>query len=119
VCCDIDQYTALSSQVGDAAAILERCPACYASFLEFFCELTCSPNQAQFLTVTNVEVVNVTLSPQGTVINETLAANATLYHLSDTYAERFFNSCRDVKSASTGEVVMQMVRNATHNIQMA
>ena len=96
-----------------AAAILDRCPACYASFLEFFCEFTCSPNQASFVTVQDVRVVNQTLAPQinGSlvIVNETLAVNSTVYSLSNQYAERFFNSCRDVKSAATGEVVMQMV----------
>lgn len=113
LCCDKVQYSNLTSHINAAAVLLDRCPACYQSFLEFFCEFTCSPNQASFLPIQDVAVVNVTLSPDGTtVVNETLAVNSTLYTLSEQYAQKFFNSCRDVKSASTGSPVMQMVFHA-------
>jgi len=108
VCCDADQYEALSSRVGAAANVLSRCPACLANLLDFFCELTCSPNQASFLTVEGVEV-SQTAAPK-------LVVNQTMYYVAAKYADRWFNSCRDVKATSTGENVMDMVFHA-HNYE--
>ncbi len=53
VCCSVEQYVTLKSQIQQAAPLFGQCPACLNNFKEFWCEFTCSPNQAQFVTVTD------------------------------------------------------------------
>lgn len=40
-----------------AVPFLVGCPACLRNFLNLFCELSCSPNQSQFINVTSVSEV--------------------------------------------------------------
>lgn len=40
-----------------AIPFLVGCPACLRNFLNLFCELSCSPNQSQFINVTSVSEV--------------------------------------------------------------
>lgn len=103
MCCDQSQYTALSSQTTQISALIGRCQACYASFIEFFCEFTCSPNQAMFVTVDGV-------SPAAGC--QTLAVNSTTYTVADQYAQKFFDSCRDVKSSASGAPILSSMFGA-------
>nr|GMC57405.1 Niemann-Pick C1 protein-like [Ipomoea batatas]GMD18186.1 Niemann-Pick C1 protein-like [Ipomoea batatas]GMD79751.1 Niemann-Pick C1 protein-like [Ipomoea batatas]GME20228.1 Niemann-Pick C1 protein-like [Ipomoea batatas] len=54
VCCTEAQFDTLRSQVQQVIPFLVGCPACLRNFLNLFCELTCSPNQSQFINVTSV-----------------------------------------------------------------
>lgn len=35
-----------------------RCPACFFNLMNLFCELTCSPNQSQFMNTTKVNATD-------------------------------------------------------------
>ncbi|CAH8534217.1 unnamed protein product [Schistosoma turkestanicum] len=80
VCCNEEQLTYFSNSASLAAALLKRCPACFANFRLLFCAMTCDPNQAEFITP---------------VIQEKLVDSIT-YTLTDHVADTFFNSCKDV-----------------------
>lgn len=56
-CCDIEQINDLSSSVKMAAIFLQRCPSCYANFLQILCEFTCSPRQSKFIDVRKIETL--------------------------------------------------------------
>lgn len=38
---------------------VHRCPACSFNLMNFFCELTCSPRQSQFMNATQIDGRNV------------------------------------------------------------
>lgn len=40
-----------------AVPLLVGCPACLRNFLNFFCEMSCSPNQSSFISVTSTKKV--------------------------------------------------------------
>lgn len=41
-------------------ACVHRCPACSFNLMNFFCELTCSPHQSQFMNATQINGTSVT-----------------------------------------------------------
>ena len=53
LCCDTDQLVALRSNFQIASTLLRRCPACLANFHHYFCYQTCSPDQAEFMAITD------------------------------------------------------------------
>lgn len=55
-CCDTAQAKALDSNIMLAANFLQRCPSCMHNFLKHVCALTCSPEQSNFLNVTDVKI---------------------------------------------------------------
>ncbi|KAL0361852.1 UNVERIFIED_CONTAM: NPC intracellular cholesterol transporter 1 [Sesamum radiatum] len=65
VCCTEAQFNTLRTQVQQAIPFLVGCPACLRNFLNLFCELTCSPNQSQFINVTSIAKVGNNLTVDG------------------------------------------------------
>jgi hypothetical protein len=51
-CCDDVMVNRLSKDFSLPRQIISRCPACYRNFRTFLCDMTCSPDQDQFLIVT-------------------------------------------------------------------
>lgn len=98
-CCDAQQYNSLRENIYKSAAVLQRCPACYQNFVRFWCEFTCSPNQAVFAPVVDASVGNRNL----TVVNHTNMS------LTEVYGWDFFRSCENVQFGSTGMTVMQIL----------
>ncbi|CAF4253427.1 unnamed protein product, partial [Rotaria magnacalcarata] len=49
--------------------LIGRCPSCYYNLLHIFCEMTCSPNQDQF--VWPLEIINITRPNESENTNET------------------------------------------------
>ncbi|KAJ4715848.1 Niemann-Pick C1 protein-like [Melia azedarach] len=86
VCCTEAQFETLRAQVQQAIPFLVGCPACLRNFLNLFCELSCSPNQSQFIDVTSVSEVNGNLTVDGID-----------YYVTDTFGEGLYNSCKEVK----------------------
>ncbi|KAH9654815.1 SSD domain-containing protein [Citrus sinensis] len=86
VCCTETQFETLRAQVQQAIPFLVGCPACLRNFLNLFCELSCSPNQSQFINVTSVSEVNGNLTVDGID-----------YYVTSTFGEELYNSCKDVK----------------------
>ncbi|KNA12261.1 hypothetical protein SOVF_127560 [Spinacia oleracea] len=89
VCCTERQFDTLRSQVQQAIPLLVSCPACLRNFLNLFCELSCSPNQSQFINVTSIGKVNGNLTVDGIA-----------YYVSEDFGEGLYNSCKDVKFGS-------------------
>ncbi|XP_048128326.1 NPC intracellular cholesterol transporter 1 isoform X2 [Rhodamnia argentea] len=86
VCCTETQFETLRAQVQQAIPLLVGCPACLRNFLNLFCELSCSPNQSLFINVTSV-----------TEIDGNVAVDAIHFFVTDTFGERLYDSCKDVK----------------------
>ena len=54
LCCDSAQLRDLKRGFAMAESLLGRCPACLANFRKNFCDLTCRPDQSNFVNVTKV-----------------------------------------------------------------
>ncbi|KAL0904906.1 hypothetical protein M5K25_027069 [Dendrobium thyrsiflorum] len=104
VCCSAAQFETLRDQVQQAVPLLVGCPACLRNFLNLFCELSCSPNQSLFINVTSTKQVN-----------NTMTVNGIDYFITNTYGEKFYNSCKDVKFGSMNTRVMDFIGASAQN----
>ncbi|KAL3617746.1 hypothetical protein CASFOL_038067 [Castilleja foliolosa] len=86
ICCTEAQFDVLRTQVQQAIPFVVGCPACLRNFLNLFCELTCSPNQSQFINVTSVSRIG----------NKSAVAGID-YYITDTFGLAMFESCKEVK----------------------
>lgn len=100
VCCSLDQLKTLELNLGKAAPLVSSCPACRKNFFDFFCKLTCSPNQATFL--------DVVRTSQAVDTGKTVVAEANVYTDAE-YAAGFFESCRNIKFAATNGRAMDLI----------
>ncbi|MFS8006288.1 putative Sterol-sensing domain, protein patched/dispatched [Helianthus anomalus] len=106
ICCTEAQFDTLRSQVQQAIPFLVGCPACLRNFLNLFCELTCSPNQSQFINVTSISQ---------TKNNSTVGGID--YYITDTFGEALFNSCKDVKFGTANSKAIDFVGNGAKNFK--
>jgi Niemann-Pick C1 protein len=51
-CCDFDQVLSLGEKLGLASAIAGKCPSCLRNLRQMLCHLVCSPEQHEFMRVT-------------------------------------------------------------------
>eukprot|EP00058_Branchiostoma_floridae_P002933 XP_002588421.1 hypothetical protein BRAFLDRAFT_116988 [Branchiostoma floridae] len=51
VCCDINQIKTLQNNMQVPQQALQRCPSCFQNLVRLYCELTCSPNGSNFITI--------------------------------------------------------------------
>ncbi|KAK9112478.1 hypothetical protein Scep_019997 [Stephania cephalantha] len=89
-----------------AIPFLIGCPACLRNFLNLFCELTCSPNQSQFINVTSVSKVN-----------NNLAVNSIDFYVTDTFGEELYNSCKEVKFGTMNTRAMEFIAGGAKNFK--
>uniref|UniRef100_A0A0D6QVW6 SSD domain-containing protein n=1 Tax=Araucaria cunninghamii TaxID=56994 RepID=A0A0D6QVW6_ARACU len=89
ICCTADQFDILRGQVQQAIPFLVGCPACLRNFLNLFCELSCSPDQSLFINVTSTSQESNTTTVDGIA-----------FYVTDTFGEKLYNSCKDVKFGS-------------------
>ncbi|PIA46753.1 hypothetical protein AQUCO_01500358v1 [Aquilegia coerulea] len=106
VCCTAAQFDTLRSQVQQAIPFLVGCPACLRNFLNLFCELTCSPNQSQFINVTSISKVN-----------NNLTVNGIDFYLTDAFGEELYNSCKDVKFGTMNTRAIEFIGAGANNIK--
>lgn len=98
-CCDYAQLKRLSDDMSLPRQLMSRCPACYRNFKAFLCDMTCGPNQSDFLLVTNEEPY-IKLNEQQ--LKETKEKNALkqmqvlryTYHITNYYTQYMFDSCK-------------------------
>lgn len=83
-CCDLAQLKRLSDDMKLPKQLMSRCPACFRNFKAFLCDMTCGPNQSDFLLVTDQKDYNSTLKQ----IKE------YTYHISTNYTQNLFDSCK-------------------------
>ncbi|XP_019187240.1 PREDICTED: Niemann-Pick C1 protein-like [Ipomoea nil] len=106
VCCTEAQFDTLRSQVQQVIPFLVGCPACLRNFLNLFCELTCSPNQSQFINVTSVlKVMN------------NFTVNGIDYVITDTFGEGLYESCKEVKFGSMNTRAIEFVGAGAKNFR--
>lgn len=93
-CCDQSQLETLSSSLAQAEPLIATCPGCKNNFVAYYCHFTCSPDQSQFLAVTDTQTI--------TSGGETKEAVKTVeVDVGRGFGEGFFASCRDVKFGAT------------------
>ncbi|KAL1190184.1 hypothetical protein V5N11_016579 [Cardamine amara subsp. amara] len=106
VCCTETQFDTLRSQVQQAVPFLVGCPACLRNFLNIFCELSCSPNQSLFINVTSVAEVSGNLTVDGID-----------YHITDTFGEGLYESCKEVKFGTMNTRAINFVGGGAQNFR--
>ncbi|CAA0807018.1 Patched family protein [Striga hermonthica] len=104
VCCTAEQFDVLRTQIQQAIPFVVGCPACLRNFLNLFCELTCSPNQSQFINVTSVSRVGRNSTVDGID-----------YYVTDAFGERMFESCKDVKFGSMNSRAIDFIGAGAKN----
>ncbi|XP_044629465.2 NPC intracellular cholesterol transporter 1 [Equus asinus] len=98
LCCDVQQLQTLKDNLQLPLQFLSRCPSCFYNLMNLFCELTCSPQQSQFLNVTATEdyVDPVTNQTKTNVIE-------LQYYVGESFANAMYNACRDVEAPSSND----------------
>lgn len=59
-CCNTANLRSLNDGLQLAANFLSRCPSCMDNFARQICEMTCSPNQSQFLEPVQIKINETT-----------------------------------------------------------
>ncbi|KAL8523692.1 hypothetical protein ACS0TY_013599 [Phlomoides rotata] len=106
ICCTEAQFNTLRTQVQQAIPFLVGCPACLRNFLNLFCELTCSPNQSQFINVTSIAKVG-----------NNLTVNGIDYYITDTFGEGMFESCKEVKFGTMNTRAIEFIGAGAKNFR--
>ncbi|CAH2044145.1 unnamed protein product, partial [Iphiclides podalirius] len=98
-CCDARQLTMLANKIYMAESIISRCPACFDNFVEHICGMTCSPDHSNFLKPVKFSYVNETIKQIEEID----------YHLSESYMNATFDSCRQVQMPSSNQLAMDLL----------
>ncbi|KAL5713817.1 NPC intracellular cholesterol transporter 1 [Ranunculus cassubicifolius] len=106
VCCTEAQFDSLRAQVQQVIPFLVGCPACLRNFLNLFCEISCSPNQSQFINVTSVMKVNHQLTVDGVD-----------FYVSDDFGEELYKSCKDVKYGTMNSRALEFIGAGATSIE--
>ncbi|KAH0684970.1 hypothetical protein KY285_022517 [Solanum tuberosum] len=106
VCCTETQFDTLRSQVQQAIPFLVGCPACLRNFLNLFCELTCSPNQSQFINVTSISKVKKNSTVDGID-----------FFITDAFGEGLYESCKDVKFGTMNTRAIEFIGAGAKNFR--
>ncbi|XP_019244879.1 PREDICTED: Niemann-Pick C1 protein-like isoform X2 [Nicotiana attenuata] len=106
VCCTEGQFDTLRAQVQQAIPFLVGCPACLRNFLNLFCELTCSPNQSQFINVTSISKVKSNSTVDGID-----------FFITDTFGEGLYESCKDVKFGTMNTRAIEFIGAGAKNFR--
>ncbi|GAA5943863.1 sphingolipid transporter [Sporobolomyces koalae] len=101
-CCTLGQLETLATSLAQADPLISSCPACRINFRRFYCQFTCSPDQSQFLTVTETQ----TLKKDG---HDREAVKTVEFAVSAPYGQGFFDSCRGVKFGATNGYAMDLI----------
>ncbi|RKP37458.1 patched family-domain-containing protein [Dimargaris cristalligena] len=99
-CCDADQLDALATQTEVAYNLIGACPACWNNFMNFFCQFTCSANQATFL--------NVTRSVKSPLTGQRVVTELDLY-VDPQFGDGIYQSCKEVKFPADNSFVMDLL----------
>ena len=94
-CCSESQLIELDGSMDLALQLLTRCPSCLWNFLNYFCQLNCGLNQAQFIwpNMTGAYPPAYHYHPKGIPEITVLLTNK--------YATEFYNSCKNVRMPSS------------------
>lgn len=106
VCCSSHQVDELESNLKRVDAIISSCPACHKNFYDFFCEFSCSPDESTFVEIVKTEIAKDTGKEIVTEIDQ---------YVSPELAEKFFNSCKEVKFLATNGFAMDLIGGGAKN----
>lgn len=106
VCCSPDQIDELESSLKRVDPIISSCPACHKNFYDFFCQFSCSPNESTFVEIIKTEVAKDTGKDIVTEIDQ---------YVSPELAQRFFDSCKEVKFLATNGYAMDLIGGGAKN----
>lgn len=100
LCCSPEQVYEMenSFRIPDQLG-LSRCPSCQYNFRLLFCEVTCSPHQADF-----TEVVNTSL----TADNRQMSV-AVQIHVPESFPNRLHESCSGVQGLVPGQFILDLM----------
>lgn len=100
LCCDADQVQAMHDSFQIPMSLgLARCPSCLHNWRIQFCQSTCSPRQAEFITVTNT-----TKTDDGR--DKIVAVD---YHVNSAYPDGLYESCKGVQGLSSGQYLLDLM----------
>ncbi|OPJ83375.1 Niemann-Pick C1 protein isoform C [Patagioenas fasciata monilis] len=95
-CCDVRQLQTLKNNLQLPLQFLSRCPSCFYNLINLFCELTCSPNQSDFLNVTS------TIPYYDPILKENKSSITELqYFIGEQFSNAMYNACKDVEAPSS------------------
>ncbi|EGV61654.1 hypothetical protein CANTEDRAFT_108380 [Yamadazyma tenuis ATCC 10573] len=106
VCCSPEQITALQANLKKVDPLISSCPACRKNFYDFFCEFTCSANQSMFVNISKTAVASDTKKEIVTELTQYVAPGS---------AERFFDSCKNLKFSATNGYAMDLIGGGATN----
>jgi Niemann-Pick C1 protein len=99
-CCTEEQVDVLERQIQVASIFLLGCPACDHNFKQFFCLMTCSPDQSTFTNVTALQIAADTGSQ--TVEEASVFVDPSL-------GKALYDSCKDVVFPAVNQKAMIFV----------
>lgn len=105
LCCTLDQVENLKKNLKKAQNIIASCPACVKNFNSLFCHFTCSPEQADFVNVTQI---------QKSTSQKDIVAEVDVY-VNSSWASVFYNSCKEVKFSATNGYAMDLIGGGAKN----
>ena len=105
VCCDLHQINALkTNSLKLAEQQLGRCPSCYQNFMNIFCATTCDPSNSLFMNASNLLPINGTKQ----------AIKGVDVYFTNYYADKFFNSCKDVQNSQESSKAIDLMCGSNH-----
>ncbi|KAH3684092.1 hypothetical protein WICPIJ_004932, partial [Wickerhamomyces pijperi] len=105
VCCTSTQIQSLRENLKKADSLISSCPACLKNFRNLFCQFSCSPNQASFITVTK----NDTSLSGKTIVSE------VEFGITDEMASSLYDSCKNIKFSATNGYAMDLIGGGAKN----
>ncbi|KAI0053035.1 multidrug efflux transporter AcrB transmembrane domain-containing protein [Auriscalpium vulgare] len=105
VCCNKDQVQVLRDNLNQAEPIISSCPACRNNFRSFFCNFTCSPNQAHFVNITSTQ----------TTSSGKTGVKSLDFFVSEQHGKGFFDSCKSVQVGATNGYAMELIGGGATN----
>lgn len=105
-CCTSDQVRDIADSTQKVAPFVVGCPACYRNFIDFWCLISCSSDQASF---SNVTAVGQAFSNNVTVVTE------IAYWVDEPFGEMLFDSCKDVKFGAANLPAMSFIGGGASN----
>lgn len=101
-CCSSAQLANMKANMGVPYTLIGRCPSCYRNFLNFWCEMTCSPNQSTF---TNAAAIGTDKSQDPPV----QYVKELDYAVDSSFGDRLFDSCKNVSNPTTGAKALDII----------
>eukprot|EP00095_Tigriopus_kingsejongensis_P012689 maker-scaffold22_size673200-snap-gene-4.23 protein:Tk12689 transcript:maker-scaffold22_size673200-snap-gene-4.23-mRNA-1 annotation:"niemann-pick c1 protein isoform x3" len=102
-CCSPTQVQNMVNGFGVIASLLGRCPSCLHNFKKAFCDMSCSPDQSDFMKVTKTVEVRGYDNESISLVHE------VDFHLDKEFGIQVYDSCKDVVNPSTSGSVLELM----------